>query len=95
MEELIRKLQEVSRKASQMSSMITDLRAERDELRNRVSELEETVTGKEDALRTNLTQLEAARIGQLTIDDADRQALRSQIDIYLQEIDLCLKRFGE
>lgn len=95
MEELIRKLQEVSRKASQMSSMITDLRAERDELRSRVSELEETVTGKDDALRTNLTQLEAARIGQLTIDDADRQALRSQIDIYLQEIDLCLKRFGE
>lgn len=95
MEELIRKLQEVSRKASQMSSMIIDLRAERDELRSRVSELEETVTGKDDALRTNLTQLEAARIGQLTIDDADRQALRSQIDIYLQEIDLCLKRFGE
>ena len=88
-------MQEVSRKASQMSSMITDLRAERDELRSRVSELEETVTGKDDALRTNLTQLEAARIGQLTIDDADRQALRSQIDIYLQEIDLCLKRFGE
>lgn len=95
MEELIRKLQEVNRKASQMSSMITDLRAERDELRNRVSELEKTLTGKEDVLRTNLTQLEAARLGQLTIDEADRQTLRSQIDTYLHEIDLCLKRFGE
>lgn len=95
MEELIRKLQEVNRKASQMSSIIKDLQLERNELRSRVSELENTLTGKDDALRNNQTRLEAARIGQLTIDDGDRQALRDQIDHYLQEIDLCLKRFGE
>ncbi len=95
MKELIRKLQEVSKKARQMSAVIDDLRQERDELQSRVSELEDTLTGKDDALRNQKTRLEAARIGQLMIDDADRQALRDQIDHYLQEIDLCLKRFGD
>ncbi len=78
-----------------MSSMIKVLQLERDELRSRVSELEKTLTAKDAALRNNQNRLEAARIGQLTIDDGDRQALRNQIDHYLQEIDLCLKRFGE
>lgn len=95
MEELIRKLQEISKKAVSMAAAIEDLQQERDALRSRVSELEQTLTGKDDALANHKTRLEAARLGQLMIDDADRQALRDQIDHYLQEIDLCLKRFGD
>ena len=95
MEELIRKLQEVNRQAEKLTVAIKDLQKERDELQTRVSELEQTLTGKDAASRTNQTRLEAARLGQLTIDESDRQALRAQIDHYLQEIDLCLKRFGD
>ncbi len=95
MEELIRKLQEVSRKTSQLSAAVNDLQQEREILLTRIKELEDTLTGKEASLRRHETSQGAARKGQLSLDGVDREALQAQIDRYLQEIDLCLKRFGD
>lgn len=95
MDELIRKLQEVNHQVGTLTQLVESLREERHTLQSRVRELEEALTEKDTHIRSQNLRYQAARIGQLTIDDGDRQALQSQIDFFLQEIDLCLKRFGD
>lgn len=95
MDELIRKLQEVNQQMGTLTQLVENLREERQTLQRRVRELEEALTEKDTHIRSQNLRYQAARIGQLTIDDGDRQALQSQIDFFVQEIDLCLKRFGD
>ena len=97
MDEILRILQQLQRKAGRLERQMVQAQARREALEARVSELEDRLLQQQTAYAALEQQYEAAKtVQQLKLDlGEDQESLREKIDLYLQEIDICLKNFGE
>ena len=95
MDEILRILQQVQRKAARLERQVVQLQTKREALEARVGELENRLLQQQAAYAALEQQYEAAKmVRQLDVGE-DRESLRNKIDLYLHEIDICLKNFGE
>lgn len=97
MDEILRILQQVQRKAARLERQMVQTQTRREALEARVSELEDRLLQQQTAYASLEQKYEAAKtVQQLSLDlGEDQESLREKIDLYLQEIDICLKNFGE
>ncbi|MEL6674401.1 MAG: hypothetical protein AAFR61_19490 [Bacteroidota bacterium] len=96
MDELLRKLQETNRKMGRLERVILKLKDEKAQLAETVGVLKSALADKDRALDQVEDRIEAAKLSQhLDTDDVARQAVKDKIDMYIKEIDECLKSFGE
>jgi predicted nucleic acid-binding Zn-ribbon protein len=97
MDEILRILQQVQRKAARLERQMVQAHTRREALEARVSELEDRLLQQQAAYAALEQKYEAAKtVQQLKLDlGEDQESLRAKIDLYLQEIDICLKNFGE
>jgi chromosome segregation ATPase len=95
MDEVLRILQQMQRKAVRLERQVRQLQTQQEALQVQLSELESNLSQKEAAYAALEKQYEAAKmVKQLDLGE-DPESLRTKIDLYLKEIDICLKNFGE
>ena len=95
MDDLLQHLQHVHRKVTQLEKRLVDMKTEQQAAQRRIGELEGQLKAREEAYQALNQQYEAARVVRGIASEGDREALQAKIDLYLQEIDICLKSFGE
>jgi chromosome segregation ATPase len=95
MDEILLTLQQVHRKVARLEREIDQLRQAKAEAEAQVQDLAAQVQERDEAYAALQQQYEAARAIQGLSMEGDREALQAKIDLYLQEIDICLKNFGE
>lgn len=95
MDELIRRLQVLSRKAAKLEAVVESLKTDNKTLEGRVAELENGVASQTEAYQTMVEQYETLKLVKSLDTSESRDAIKAKIDLYLKEIDLCLKSFGE
>ena len=95
MDEILLTLQQVHRKVARLEREIDQLRQAKAEAEAQVQDLAAQVQERDEAYAALQQQYEAARAIKGLSMEGDREALQAKIDLYLQEIDICLKNFGE
>ncbi|RMG73815.1 MAG: hypothetical protein D6722_03235 [Bacteroidetes bacterium] len=95
MDELVRRIEAVSRKAVAVQQQLAQLAQERDRLQERIAELEAQLSRRDADRQEMMEKYEAVKLAKSLNNQADREAVLAQIDLYLKEIDLCLNSFGE
>jgi chromosome segregation ATPase len=95
MDELLRQIQQVQRKARQMGQQLEKMQARQAALQQQLMEAREALSEKEKAFALLTEQYEALKLIKSMDNGTDREAVREKIDLYLKEIDTCLKSFGE
>lgn len=95
MDDILHTLQVVHRKVSQLESKLIRLQEEQRKAETVIKQLEQQIKEKDQSLETLRQQYEAAKLVGGLDTGGDREALQAKIDLYLQEIDVCLKSFGE
>lgn len=94
MDELIRRLQVLSRKAAKLEAVVETLKANNHTLQTRVSDLETGTETQAAAYQSIKEQYETLKLVKSLETPESRDAMKAKIDLYLKEIDLCLKSFG-
>ncbi|MEM7370592.1 MAG: hypothetical protein AAF587_18415 [Bacteroidota bacterium] len=92
---LLPKLQEIGRKLTKLERVILHLRKENQQLNKRVQELEKEVRGLQEEQKTTEEKYEAIKLVKSLPQHADLATVHEKIDLYLKEIDICLKNFGD
>ena len=95
MDELLRRLQETNRKAIKLERLILRMKEEKDKLRNNFDALRTEMASRDTELNEMQEKYEAVKLAKQISPDTDRKAVQEKIDLYIKEIDACLKRFGE
>ena len=95
MENLLRKLQENNRKAAKLERLILRLKEDNGKLHKQLRDLRKAVEAKEEAYTEILEKYEAVKLVKHIDNDQDKAAIQAKIDLYIKEIDACLKNFGE
>lgn len=95
MDELLRRLQETNRKAVKLERLILRMKEEKDKLRNNFDALKTEMASRDTELNEMQEKYEAVKLAKQISPDTDRKAVQEKIDLYIKEIDACLKRFGE
>ncbi|MDW3650384.1 MAG: hypothetical protein R8P61_25135 [Bacteroidia bacterium] len=95
MDELLRRLQETNRKAIKLERLILRMKEEKDKLRNNFDALKTEMASRDVELNDMQEKYEAVKLAKQISPDTDRKAVQEKIDLYIKEIDACLKRFGE
>ena len=95
MDELLRRLQETNRKAIKLERLILRMKEEKDKLRNNFDALKTQMASRDTELNEMQEKYEAVKLAKQISPDTDRKAVQEKIDLYIKEIDACLKRFGE
>ena len=95
MDEILRRLQAINQQAVVLEKMVKQLRAERGQLQQQLAEAKTELEKREQALSELEEKYEAKLLIQGTGNGQDHEELRSKIDSYLEEIDFCLKNFGD
>jgi chromosome segregation ATPase len=87
MADIFRRLQRISEQLTSLEAYVEKLEEERDSLHVRLEE-------KDGELEAMQKKYEAAKEVKKMGNGVDEEALRKKIDNYLEEIDICLKVFG-
>jgi len=95
MDELLRRLQETNRKAVKLERLILRMKEEKDKLRSNFDALKTEMASRDTELNEMQEKYEAVKLAKQISPDTDRKAVQEKIDLYIKEIDACLKRFGE
>jgi len=95
MDELLRRLQETNRKAAKLERIILRMNEEKEKLRGHLDALKTEVASQEVTIVEMQGKHEAVKLAKHIGPDTDRKAVQEKIDLYIKEIDACLKRFGE
>ncbi|MEL6250470.1 MAG: hypothetical protein AAFR87_00560 [Bacteroidota bacterium] len=95
MDELLRRLQETNRKAIKLERLILRMKEEKDKLRSNFDALKTEMASRDTELNEMQEKYEAVKLAKQISPDTDRKAVQEKIDLYIKEIDACLKRFGE
>ncbi len=97
MEQLLKKLDEISEKAEYLNSRTTDLVAENRSLKGKVTTLEKQLSEREEAYSSLSEQFEIIRMARsMEGENGSEHAeeLKQKINEYIREIDQCLKLIG-
>jgi hypothetical protein len=89
MQVVTRQIDTLVEKALRMQSLLSTLMQERAEMQDRILELEEEVLH----YKAQIAQKEAQQVSAFSTQEKIK--LKSTIESYLKEIDICLKHFGE
>lgn len=92
---LLPKLQEIGRKLTKLERVIVRLRKENQQLSERVQELEKELDGMQQEQKSTEEKYEAIKLVKSLPPQSDLTAVHEKIDLYLKEIDICLKNFGD
>ena len=95
MDELLRRLQETNRKAVKLERLILRMKEEKEKLRTNFDALKTEMASRDTELNEMQEKYEAVKLAKQISPDTDRKAVQEKIDLYIKEIDACLKRFGE
>ncbi len=95
MDDIFQKLQSVQRKVSRLEAQIRGMKEEQQKTDAYIEELKATLRTKDESIEALQQQYEAAQVVKQLVDEGDRDALQAKIDLYIQEIDICLKNFGD
>jgi hypothetical protein len=95
MDQLLPRLQEVSRKAHKLAQLVVRLQQDKlkleEEKKTLIHQMKELEGRHEEALQ----RYEAVKLAKSLHQTEDRETVQAKIDLYLKEIDDCLKNFGE
>ena len=86
MDELIRRLQVLNRKAAKMEAAISSLKADNKALQSRLETLESGMAEKEEAYQSMVEQYETLKLVKSLDTTESRDAMKAKIDLYLKEI---------
>lgn len=97
MDELLQRLQATTKKAAKLERQIIWLKEDQEHLTEEVERLKAELFEKNRAFVELEERYEAVSLAKSLGSDheEDRQAVHSKIDLYLKEIDICLKSLGE
>lgn len=89
------KLQEIGRKIAKLERVIVRLKKENQQLEEQVKELQHQLNGEQEAHKIVQEKYEAVKLVKSLPQNLDVAAVQEKIDLYLKEIDICLKNFGD
>ncbi|MEM6804765.1 MAG: hypothetical protein AAF696_25430 [Bacteroidota bacterium] len=95
MDELLRRLQESNRKAAKLERLVLRMKEDKEKLRSNFDALKTEMASREEELEGMKEKYEAVKLAKHMDPSTDRKAVQEKIDLYIKEIDACLKRFGE
>ncbi|MCI4669436.1 MAG: hypothetical protein MRZ79_14980 [Bacteroidia bacterium] len=95
MNDLLLKLQGLSKKIAVLEKQLLVLQGERHELELRLEEAEEALHNQKRDYDLMVERYEAVKLSKSLTNPEDRVAIQEKIDWYLKEIDICLNNFGE
>lgn len=97
MDELLQRLRATTKKAAKLERQILWLKEDQEHLSEEVARLKAELTDRRKAFTELEEKYEAVSLVKSLGSDneEDRKAVQSKIDLYLKEIDICLKSFGE
>ncbi len=95
MDEILLRLQELSRKVVKLEKSLRQAEEAKHALADRVSTLEAALQAKEEVHQGFMQKYEALKLSKSIASPEDRTAIQQKIDLYLEEIDLCLKSLGD
>ena len=95
MENLLRKLQETNRKAAKLERLILRLQEDNGKLQEQLRNMQKAVEAKDEAYSEMKEKYEAVKLVKHIDNDQDKAAIQAKIDLYIKEIDACLRNFGE
>ena len=95
MEEILRRLQESNQKAVKLDRLLTQMRENCAALETELTQLQADIADKEQTIADLTDKYEAAKLARGLHNGEDKEMVRSKIDLYLKEIDICLKSLGE
>ncbi|MEM8887243.1 MAG: hypothetical protein AAGD28_04590 [Bacteroidota bacterium] len=78
-----------------LERLILRMKEEKDKLRNNFDALKTEMASRDTELNEMQEKYEAVKLAKQISPDTDRKAVQEKIDLYIKEIDACLKRFGE
>jgi predicted transcriptional regulator len=95
MDELLRRLQDINRKAVKLEKAMQKLQAEKDRLGKELKEARAELDSKNGELNGMGERYEALKLAKSIGNPEDRDSVMAKIDLYLKEIDICLKTLGD
>lgn len=97
MDELLQRLQAITKKAAKLERQIIWLKEDHEHLVEEVGRLKAGLSEKDKVIAELEERYEAVSLAKSlgSASEEDRQAVQSKIDLYLKEIDFCLKSLGE
>lgn len=97
MDNLLQRLQEANRTATKLEWLILRIKQENDQLLKKVSDLSNQLEDKGKDLDEMVEKYEAMKLVKSISADSNgnQDAVHEKIELYLKEIDICLKNFGE
>ena len=97
MDNLLQRLQEANRTAAKLERLILRMKQENDQLQKMLEVLEGKLEEKERDYEEMVEKYEAVKLAKSLSPNSNgnHEAVHEKIDLYLKEIDICLKNFGE
>lgn len=95
MDEILRRLQKSKQKLDLLEQTLQQVVEEREQLLSELDSLREELAIQSKAYDELAERYEALKVVKSLNGEVDREAIRKQIDLYLEEIDICLKNLGE
>ena len=95
MEEILLRLQSVQDKVQALTTYVAALESDCDRLEKALEKAEARVEEQEETVKQWEEKYEAAKAVSGLGNGEDREELRAKIDSYLEEIDFCLKIYGD
>ncbi len=95
MEALLRRLTELTRKAVKLEKQLQSLQQEKIQLQAALEAAQSTISASDDQSSELKEKYEALKLAKSIEHPDDRDAVMSKIDLYLKEIDICLKTLGD
>lgn len=95
MDALLRKMTEVTRKAVKLEKQLQSLQQEKIQLQTALEAAQNTISASDDQSSVLQEKYEALKLARSIEHPDDRDEVMSKIDLYLKEIDICLKTLGD
>lgn len=95
MNEILLRLQELSSVVNHLEKRLRQSQTERKALTDRIAALEAALQAKEQAHEDFIHKYEALKLSKSISSPQERADVQQKIDLYLKEIDLCLKQLGD
>lgn len=95
MDALLRRLTEVTRKAVKLEKQLQSLQQEKIQLQTALEAAQNTISASDDQSSELQEKYEALKLARSIEHPEDRDVVMSKIDLYLKEIDICLKTLGD
>ena len=95
MDEILQRLRIVAEKATKLEQKYSVLKKEKKALAAKVKKLESSLSGKVEEQSTLKESLNGLGERSRRLNPDDKEALRAQIDAFIEDIDACLKSLGE